>query len=60
MHFYPHKHTNDMAIASIVKTQESRVMDMFIVAGKELKDKDYLVDSIITVCDYFFYVISFD
>ena len=58
VYFYPQKHTTGQETQTIVIAQESRVTEMFSLIDKELEDKEFLVGSNITICDYFLFMLS--
>lgn len=58
VYFYPQKHTASTATDAIVTAQEARVTEMFSLIDKELKDKDFLVGSRISICDYFLFMLA--
>lgn len=58
VYFYPQKHTVGEGIKSIVLAQEVRVTEMFGLINEELKNREFLVGSNITVCDYFLFMLS--
>jgi glutathione S-transferase len=57
LYFYPYKHTTGDDTQKIVTAQESRVTEMFSLIDKELKEKEFLVGSNISVCDHFLFML---
>jgi glutathione S-transferase len=58
VYFYPQKHTTDQNIRAIVEAQEIRISEMFSLIDKELENKEFLVGSSVSVCDYFLFMLS--
>lgn len=58
MYFYPQKHTQSSETAAIAKAQEARVTEMFALIDQELADKDFLVGSGLSICDYFLFMLA--
>jgi glutathione S-transferase len=59
IYFYPERHTTYSNEASdIVNTQEKRITDMFELLDNELENKDFLVGNMITVCDFFLFMLA--
>lgn len=58
MYVYAHRHTTDTdCVPSITAAQENRVTQMFVALDRELEDRDFLVGSSLTVCDYFLFML---
>ncbi|WP_201535532.1 glutathione S-transferase family protein [Psychrobacter immobilis] len=59
IHFYPEKHTTHSDVVSdIAKTQEQRITDMFQIIDNDLKNKDFLIGNMLTVCDFFLFMLA--
>ncbi|NQZ87893.1 MAG: glutathione S-transferase [Saccharospirillaceae bacterium] len=59
LYFYPEKHTSCLNIATdIADTQEERITDMFALLNDELSNKAFLVDNMITACDFFLFMLA--
>lgn len=59
VYFYPAKHTTSPAGESaIVQAQESRISDMYSLLDEALEDREFLLGSRVSVCDYFLFMLS--
>ncbi|MEE9327546.1 MAG: glutathione S-transferase family protein [Cocleimonas sp.] len=59
VYFYPEKYTMEKGCeASIIESQEIRLMAMFDLLDKKLNGESFLVGNQITVCDYFLLMVS--
>jgi len=59
VHFYPTKHTTcKNAPADIANTQEQRITEMFQLLDYELENKSFLVGNMITICDFYLFMLA--
>lgn len=57
--YYPHRHTNDEdSIPNIVAAQDELIASALSVINDQLSDKQYLLGSQITACDFFLFMLS--
>jgi len=59
VHFYPTKHTTYVnASDDIANIQEQRITEMFQLLDSELENKEFLVGNMITVCDFYLFMLA--
>ncbi len=59
MYFYPQKHTTNVKAAkSIIEAQEIRVTEMFDLLNRAFENKDFLIGTTISSCDYFLFMLA--
>ena len=57
-YFYPERHTqNALIYDDIVRTQQTRLKDIFTLIDKELSNHSYLAGDSLTVCDYILFML---
>ncbi|MGI5310016.1 glutathione S-transferase family protein [Rheinheimera sp. WS51] len=58
VYFYPEKHTTNATLCqSIVTAQENRIISMYGILNDQLGERDYLIGSSISICDYFLFML---
>lgn len=59
VYFYPEKHTTEPNLtADITAVQEDRITAMFELLDNELKDREFLVGSSLTICDFYLFMLA--
>jgi len=57
--YYPHRHTTDEStIPNVVAAQDDRIAEALSVINDHLTDREYLVGSHITACDFFLFMLA--
>ncbi|KKE81491.1 glutathione S-transferase [Pseudoalteromonas luteoviolacea S4047-1] len=58
IYFYPERHTQSaLMYDDIIKTQQTRLTDMFTIVNRHLAGKSYVVNEQFTICDCYLFML---